>query len=89
MKIILDYGNGTIWSLLIPPNAIFWAVLVLSVLLVIHWYFALQHRKIQSNEMKEIRDDNRQKEIAGVDSEGHAGHRPEKFSRKYEQHPLQ
>ena len=89
MKFVLNWGNGVEWTLFLPPNALFYAAIILAVLVVVHWHYKLRHREIQSRELKEIRDDHRQKEIAGLDSESHAGHRPEKFSRKYEQHPLQ
>ena len=89
MKFVLDWGNGTVWSLLVPPNALFYAAIILAVLVVVHWHYKLRHREIQSRELKEIRDDHRQKEIAGLDSEGHAGHRSEKSRGVYEQHPLQ
>ena len=75
MKFMIDYGNGTVWSLLLPPNALFWAATILAVLVVIYWHYKLKHREIQSRELKEMRDDHREKEIAGVHSEGSAGNR--------------
>jgi len=75
MKFMIDYGNGTVWSLLLPPNALFWAATILAVLVVVYWHYKLKHREIQSRELKEIRDDHRQKEIAGFNIEGSAGYR--------------
>ena len=89
MKLVVDAGTGSVWSILIPPNIVIILAIILAVLVIVRWHYSFKNREIQSHELKEIRDDNREKEIAGLNSEGSAGHRPEKFSRVHEQHSLQ
>jgi Na+(H+)/acetate symporter ActP len=75
MKFVIDYGTGTVWTLIMPPSVLLWAAAILAVLIMVKWHYALKNREIQSRELKEIRDDHREKEIAGLNSEGAAGHR--------------
>ena len=89
MKFVIDTGTGNIWSMLIPPNIIIIVAIILAVLIIVHWHYKLKNREIQSRELKEIRDDHREKEIAGLNSEGVTGHRPKESRGVHEQHSLQ
>jgi hypothetical protein len=62
MKFMIDYGNGTVWSLLLPPNAVFWAATILAVLVVVYWHYRLKSKEIDFKQWEILQKNNQEQD---------------------------